>query len=149
MQEKWIFRNNISFWTKKHIPFTVVSWKGFKLKVIDPSHPLPQGERVHPKGSKLPWIEIFYPGVSEVVEVKQPRNSNRRKFSNENLWKLDEIQNLASATSKMTSWPQQPRKRLSEFLKSVHQAEENELLLGFLFRLLQIPVLTLCPTRPP
>ena len=31
------------------------------------------------------------------------------------------------------------------FLKSVHQAEENELLLGFLFRLLQIPFLTLCP----
>ena len=41
--------------------------------------------------------------VAEVAEVKQPRNSKRQKFSNENLWKLDEIQNLASATSKMTS----------------------------------------------
>ena len=52
-------------------------------------------------------MKIFYPGVfevAEVAEVKQPRNSKRRKFSNENLWKLDEIQNLASATSKMTSW---------------------------------------------
>ena len=42
--------------------------------------------------------------VAEVDEVKQPRNQKQRKFSNENLWKLDEIQNLASATSKMTSW---------------------------------------------
>ena len=52
-------------------------------------------------------MKIFYPGVfevAEVAEVKQPRNSKRRKFSNENLWKLDEIQNLVSATSKMTSW---------------------------------------------
>ena len=49
---------------------------------------LPQGERVHPKGSKLPQMKIFYPGVfevAEVAEVKQPRNSKRRKFSNENL----------------------------------------------------------------
>ena len=96
----------------------------------------------------MPWIEIFYPGVSEVAEVsqvKQPRNSKQQKISNENLWKLDEIQNLASATSKMTSWPQWPRKGLSDFfknyiLKSVHQAEENELLLCFLFSFLQIPV---------
>ena len=42
--------------------------------------------------------------VAEVAEVKRPRNQKRWKFSNENLWKLDEIQNLASATSKMTSW---------------------------------------------
>ena len=52
-------------------------------------------------------MKIFYPGVfevAEVAEVKQPRNSKWQKFSNENLWKLDEIQNLASATSKMTSW---------------------------------------------
>ena len=43
--------------------------------------------------------------VAEVAEVKQPRNQKRRKFSNEILWKLDEIQNLASVTSKMASWP--------------------------------------------
>ena len=36
------------------------------------------------------------------------------------LLKLDEIQNLASATSKMTSWPQQPRKRLSGFFQKIH-----------------------------
>ena len=41
--------------------------------------------------------------VAEVAEVKQPRNQKRLKFSNENLRKLDEIQNLASVTSKMTS----------------------------------------------
>ena len=51
---------------------------------------------------KIPHIGVFE--VAEVVEVKQPRNSKWRKFSNENLLKLDEIQNLASATSKMTSW---------------------------------------------
>ena len=40
------------------------------------------------KGSKLTQMKIFYPGVfkvAEVAEVKQPRNSKRRKFSNENL----------------------------------------------------------------
>ena len=41
--------------------------------------------------------------VAEVTKVKQPRNQKQRKFSNENLWKLDDMQNLASATSKMTS----------------------------------------------
>ena len=41
--------------------------------------------------------------------------SKTTKILNENLLKLDEIQNLASATSKMTSWPQRPRKRLSDF----------------------------------
>ena len=52
------------------------------------------------------------------------------KILNENLEKLDEIQNLAS---KMTSWPQRPWKGLSHFfskitfLKSLHQAEKNEL----------------------
>ena len=34
------------------------------------------------------------------------------------MWKLDEIQNLASATSKMISWPQQLRKGLSDFFKN-------------------------------
>ena len=40
------------------------------------------------------------------------------KILNENVWKLDEIQNLASATSKMISWPQQLRKGLSDFFKN-------------------------------
>ena len=35
--------------------------------------------------------------------------SKTTKILNENLLKLDEIQNLASATLKITSWPQQPR----------------------------------------
>ena len=51
-------------------------------------------------------MEIFHPGVSEVAEVAKVKwswNSKRRKFSNENLWKLDEIQNLVSVISKMTS----------------------------------------------
>ena len=64
-----------------------VQQKGFKQKVITQAN---QGERIHHKGSKLPWIEIFYPGVSEVAEVaevKQPWNSKRQNFSNEN-WLL-------------------------------------------------------------
>ena len=43
---------------------------------------------VHTKGSKLPQMKIFYPGVfevAEVAEVKQPQNSKRQNFSNENL----------------------------------------------------------------
>jgi hypothetical protein len=40
--------------------------------------------------------------------------SKTMKILNDNLLKLDEIQNLASATSKMTSLPQRPRKRLRE-----------------------------------
>ena len=93
---------------------------------------------VHLKGSKLSWIEIFNPGVpevSEVVEVKQPWNSNQWKFFNENLWKYDEIQNLARATSKMSSTTLEGTQWVFlkvTFLKSVHQAEENEILLGFL-----------------
>ena len=46
--------------------------------------------------------------------------SKTMKILNENLLKLDEIQNLASATSKMTSWPQWPRKRLSGFFQKIH-----------------------------
>ena len=63
--------------------------------------------------------------------------SKTMKILNQNLLKLDEIQNLASATSKMTS--EEAKWIFSKiiFLKSVHQAEKNELLLGFL---LQIPV---------
>ena len=46
--------------------------------------------------------------------------SKTTKILNENLLKLDEIQNLASATSKMTSWPQRPRKGLSGFFQKLH-----------------------------
>ena len=46
--------------------------------------------------------------------------SKTTKILNKNLLKLDEIQNLASATSKMTSWPQRPRKRLSGFFQRLH-----------------------------
>ena len=46
--------------------------------------------------------------------------SKTTKILNENLLKLDEIQNLASATSKMTSWPQRPRKWLSGFFQKIH-----------------------------
>ena len=37
------------------------------------------------------------------------------KILNENSLKIDEIQNLASGTSKMASWPRGPRKGLSDF----------------------------------
>ena len=46
--------------------------------------------------------------------------SKTTKILNENLLKLDEIQILASATSKMTSWPQRPRKGLSIFFQRLH-----------------------------
>ena len=46
--------------------------------------------------------------------------SKTTKILNENFFKLDEIQNLASATLKMTSWPQQPRKGLSGFFQKIH-----------------------------
>ena len=46
--------------------------------------------------------------------------SKTTKILNQNLQKLDEIQNLASATSKMTSWPQWPRKWLNEFFEKIH-----------------------------
>ena len=36
------------------------------------------------------------------------------------MYKLDEIKNLASATSKMTSWPQWPQKGLREFFQKLH-----------------------------
>ena len=66
------------------------------------------------------------------------------KILNENLKKLDEIQNLALVTLKMNSWPQRPRKGLSDFfskitiLKSVHQTEKNEVQLGFIVKLLKL-----------
>ena len=46
--------------------------------------------------------------------------SKTTKILNENLLRLDEIQNLASATSKMASWPQRPRKWLSGFFQKIH-----------------------------
>ena len=46
--------------------------------------------------------------------------SKTMKILNENLLKLDEIQILASAISKMTSWPQRPRKWLNEFFQKLH-----------------------------
>ena len=46
--------------------------------------------------------------------------SKTTKILKENLLKLDEIQNLASATTKMTSWPQWPRKRISDFFLKLH-----------------------------
>ena len=46
--------------------------------------------------------------------------SKTTKILNQNLQKLDEIQNLASATSKMTSWPQWPRNGLNEFFQKIH-----------------------------
>ena len=46
--------------------------------------------------------------------------SKTTKILNQNLLKLDEIQNLTSATSKMASWPQRPRKWLSGFFQKIH-----------------------------
>ena len=46
--------------------------------------------------------------------------SKMTKILNENLLKLGKIQNLASATSKMTSWPQRPWNWLSEFFQKLH-----------------------------
>ena len=46
--------------------------------------------------------------------------SKTTKILNENLLKLDEIQILASAISKMTSWPQRPRKGLGGFFQKIH-----------------------------
>ena len=42
------------------------------------------------------------------------------KILNENTLKIDWIQNLASMTSKMASWPRGPQKGLSEFFQKIH-----------------------------
>ena len=42
---------------------------------------------------------------AEVAEVKQPRNSKRRKFYCKKWLKLEDFEILASMTSKMTSKP--------------------------------------------
>ena len=55
--------------------------------------------------------------------LRLPRSNNLEtqndKIINKNFQKLDEIQNLASATLKMTSWPQRPQKGLSEFFQKI------------------------------
>ena len=50
----------------------------------NPSQRLLQGERGHPKVSKLSWIKIFYPRISEVAEVKWPQTQNYENSK----WKL-------------------------------------------------------------
>ena len=42
------------------------------------------------------------------------------KILNQNSSKIDDFQNLASATSKMASWPRWPRKGLSQFFQKIH-----------------------------
>ena len=77
------------------------------------------------------------------------------KILNENPLKIDEIQNLASATSKMASWPQGPRKGLSEFFQKIHFLNQGKALrkmsyssaLSSNFENYQFS--TLFPTRPP
>ena len=91
---------------------------------------------------KIPWA---HSEVAEVTEVKQPRIQNNENYK----WKLlkircnpkfglGDLENdlLTSVTSEGAQWIFSK----ITFLKSVHQAEKNELLLGFLFRLLQIPL---------
>ena len=46
--------------------------------------------------------------------------SKTTKILNENLLKLDKIQNSASATSKMSSQPPQPRRWFTGFKKKIH-----------------------------
>jgi hypothetical protein len=50
------------------------------------------------------------------------------KILNENSLKIDEIQNLASATSKMASWPRGPRKGLCEFFQKIHFLNQGKAL---------------------
>ena len=57
---------------------------------------------------------------AKIAEVKRPRNSKRQKFYYEKSYKLDDLEILASATSKMTSKPQQPRRLPSGFYLKLH-----------------------------
>ena len=50
------------------------------------------------------------------------------KILNENPLKIDEIQNLASATSKMASWPRGSQKGLSEFFQKIHFLNQGKAL---------------------
>ena len=67
-----------------------------------------------------------------MIDVQISLKPKPTKILHENSKKVDEIQNLASATSKMTYWPQQPWNELSyffsknTFFKLVHQYEKNE-----------------------
>ena len=91
---------NLKFW---------ISFSSLTFSVCVPAHNALEGIKTkrHNPSQRLLQIEIFHPRpseVAEVAEVKQPWNSKRQKIFDKNIWKLDEIQNLASATSKMTSW---------------------------------------------
>ena len=95
-----------------------------------------------------PFSKYFSEPFSRTL--RSPRSNNLEIQNDENSkWKLvktrwnpkfglSDLENdlLTSMTSEVAQW------FFSKitFLKSVPQAEENELLLGFLFRLLQIPV---------
>ena len=50
------------------------------------------------------------------------------KILNENPLKIDEIKNLASATSKMASWPRGSQKGLSEFFQKIHFLNQGKAL---------------------
>ena len=67
------------------------------------------------------WGRRGRPGET-TSKIKTP------KILNENLLKIDEIQNLASATSKMASWPRGPRKGLSEFFQKIHFLNQGKAL---------------------
>ena len=50
------------------------------------------------------------------------------KILNKNSLRVDEIQILASATSKMASWPRGSRKGLSEFFQKIHFLNQGKAL---------------------
>ena len=78
---------------------------------------------MEPTDFKNAIIENIPPALfkdAEVAEVKRPRNSKRQKFYYEKPKKLDDFEILASATSKMTSKPQQPRRLPSGFNLKLH-----------------------------
>ena len=69
--------------------------------------------------------------------------------------KIDEIQNLASTTSKMASWPQGSQKGLSEIFQKTHFLNQGKALKKMSYSSAFWPnfenyqFLTLCPPRPP
>ena len=73
------------------------------------------------------------------------------KILNKNSLKIDEIQNLASATAKTASWPQGPRKGLSEFFQKTHFLNQGKALRKmsysstFWSNFENYQILTLCP----
>ena len=67
----------------------------------------------------IPWS----PSGGRGCQGCRGQNSSKlkmMKIRNENPYKLDEIQNWASATSKITSWPHRPRKGLCKFLQKLY-----------------------------